>query len=364
MLVVLTILVSLLVLPSILEQVEFALVRGRERARADVAREELAQMPDAVERYRTVAKSIRPCVVGVVTIQGGRGRSLDDEWSQVFGGVRAGLGSGVIMDPAGYIITNYHVVDQAAQVTVRLADGSSVPATIKGADPVTDLAVLKIEAHGLTAAPWGDSDKLEVGDQVLAIGSPFGLDQTVTAGIVSAKDRREQIENARFRDFLQTDAAVNPGNSGGPLVNMKGEVVGINTAIVGPTYRGISFAIPSRLAQSIYERLKTSGGIEARGWLGVAMVDINEFIAQQLGLEAVRGVWVRQVVPGSPAEKAGIRRGDVILRWNKEPVESSADLSILVARSEIGSKAIITLFREGKETQVTVIVGERPSRVE
>jgi serine protease Do len=357
MLVVLAILILLLILPTILERAEFALVRGRERARAEVAREELAQMPDAVERYRTVAKSIRPCVVGVVTMQ-------DDEWSQAFGEVRAGLGSGVIMDAAGYIVTNCHVIDQAAKVTVRLADGSSVPAKVVEADPVTDLAVLKIESQGLTAAPWGDSDKLEVGDQVMAVGSPFGLDQTVTAGIVSAKDRREQVENARFRDFLQTDAAVNPGNSGGPLVNMKGEVVGINTAIVGPTYRGISFAIPSRLAQTVYERLKTSRRIEARGWLGVAMVDVNESVAEQLGLEGVRGVLVWQLVPGSPAEKAGIRRGDVILRWNKEPVESSAGLSILVGRSEIGSKAILTLSRKGKETQVTVTVGERPSRTE
>lgn len=360
MLAVLAALVLLLVLPTLLEQIQYALTRGRERARAETARQLLAELPDAQERFRIVAKAIEPCVVGVVTIQAGRGRRLNDEWWW-FGGLRQGQGSGVIMDKAGYVVTNCHVIDQANQVTIKLSDGRNLPASLVGADPVTDLAVLKIDAAGLMAASWGDSDDLEVGDQVLAVGSPFGLDQTVTAGIVSAKDRRGEVENRRFTEFLQTDAAVNPGNSGGPLVNMRGEVVGINTAIVGETYRGISFAIPSRLAREIYEKLKASGKIVARGWLGVAMVDVNALVAQRLGLDEARGALVRSVVPGSPAEKAGIRPGDVVLQWNKEPIYGAADLSILVGRSDIGSKATVTLWREGQEVQATVTIGERPA---
>lgn len=366
MLVVLGTLIFLLILPQIAEKIVEGITRGREKAQAEVAADLLSKLPNAPERLPYVIKKVEPSVVAVETVQiGGRG-SPNDEWARLFGqpNVRGGIGSGVIMDAAGYIVTNHHVIDRAAQLSVTLADGRNVPATIVGADPTSDLAVLKIDASNLTAAGWGDSDKLQVGDQVLAIGSPFGLSQTVTSGIVSAKDRRGMDETHRYRDFLQTDAAVNPGNSGGPLVNMKGEVVGINTAIVGPTYQGISFAIPSRVAQDIYDRLRTSGKIIARGYLGVSLADVNEAIAQRLGVQEMRGAFVANVMPGSPAEKAGIQRGDLILQWGKTPIDTATDLSLLVMRSEIGTKATVTVLRDGNKLELPVTVGERPGRAQ
>ncbi len=198
-------------------------------------------------------------------------------------------GSGVIVDAEGYIITNYHVVDRASEVNVELSDGSKHQAQVVGTDPATDLAVLKIGAANLTAAPWGKSSDLEVGDPVLAIGNPFGLARTVTAGILSATGRHAVVENVNYQDFLQTDAAVNPGNSGGPLVNMKGQIVGINTAIVGPTYQGISFAIPSDMVQQVYDQLIKSGKV-ARGWLGVSMKELPPEEAEKLGVQRRPGI--------------------------------------------------------------------------
>lgn len=363
MLVVLGVLIFLLILPQIAEKVVEGITRGRETAQAEVAANLLAKVPDAQERLPYVVKKVEPSVVAVETVQVGRG-TPNDEWARLFGqpNVRGGIGSGVIMDPAGYIVTNDHVINQASQVTVTLADGRNLPASVVGADPASDLAVLKIDASKLVAANWGDSDKLQVGDQVVAIGSPFGLSQTVTSGIVSAKERRGMDETHRLRDFLQTDAAVNPGNSGGPLVNMKGEVIGINTAIVGPTYQGISFAIPSRVAQDIYTRLRTSGKITDRGYLGVSLADVNEAIAQRLGLDQQRGAFVVSVMPGSPAEKAGIQRGDVILQWGKTPIDTATDLSLLVMRSKVGAKATVTVLRDGEKRQLPVTVGARPGR--
>ena len=196
-----------------------------------------------------------------------------------------------------------------------LADGRVVPAKIMGTDKLSDLAVLQIHADGLEAAPWADSDKLEVGDPVLAIGNPFGLTRTVTAGIISGKSRHNVIEDLNYQDFLQTDAAVNPGNSGGPLVHMQGHVVGINTAIVGPTYQGIGFAIPSNLAKEVCHTLKSSGKI-SRGWLGVATRTLNsKQEAKQIGLAGANGALVTGVVRGSPAAAAGIAAGDLIVRW-------------------------------------------------
>ena len=189
----------------------------------------------------------------------------------------------MIVDAEGYIITNYHVVDRASEVNVELSDGSKHRAQVVGIDPATDLAVLKIGAANLTAAPWGKSSDLEVGDPVLAIGNPFGLARTVTAGILSATGRHAVVENVNYQDFLQTDAAVNPGNSGGPLVNMKGQVVGINTAIVGPTYQGISFAIPSDMVHQVYDQLIRSGKV-ARGWLGVSMRELTPEESEKLGV--------------------------------------------------------------------------------
>jgi len=257
------------------------------------------------------------------------------------------------------------VVDQASRVDVELSDGRTVEnVRVVGADPYTDLALLKIDAGPLVAAAWGDSDQLEVGDEVLAVGNPFGLARTVTAGIISAKDRSTETR-AGFHEFLQTDAAVNPGNSGGPLLNLKGEVVGINTAIVGDTYRGVSFAIPSRLAREVYEKLVAAGKIP-RGWLGVemAMHDLTEDEARDLGLDEVRGVVVHRVVADSPAEQAGIQAQDVIVEWNGLEISSPVDLSRAVARTNVGSEAAVVLIRRGRQRELIVEVGERPVQLE
>jgi len=331
-------------------------------AKAEVARGQLDGMNDSAGRFRLVAQSVEPSVVGIDTVRIESRPSVRDEW---FGGHKfesEGQGSGVIIDEAGYVLTNFHVIDQASQVVVELSDGRTTgDVEVVGSDPYTDLAVLKINAGEVLAAPWGDSDELEVGDEVLAVGSPFGLARTVTAGIVSAKER-PAVTSAGFQEFLQTDAAVNPGNSGGPLVNLRGEVVGINTAIMGESYQGISFAIPSRLAREVYEKLVTSGTIE-RGWLGVAMSNMNDQIAARLGLEGVAGAVVMQVVPDSPADQAGIESGDMITAWNGEKIEGQNELSRAVARTEIGSEATVTFIRAGQSQELTVRVGRRPAQL-
>ena len=288
----------------------------------------------------------------------------NDELSSFLFGPGRGLreqdqGSGVIVDAEGYIITNYHVVDRASDVNVELSDGSKHSAQVVGADPATDLAVLKISAANLTAAPWGKSSDLEVGDPVLAIGNPFGLARTVTAGILSATGRHAVVEHVNYQDFLQTDAAVNPGNSGGPLVNMKGQIVGINTAIVGPTYQGISFAIPSDMVHQVYDQLIKSGKV-ARGWLGVSMRELTAEESERLG---VNGALVSSVIAGSPAAEAGIKHGDIITKWNGKLVSGPAELGLQVAWSKIDEKAAVTVQRGDKTLEFTVTVGQRPERL-
>jgi serine protease Do len=291
-------LIFLLILPTIAEQLQYSITRGRERAQAEVAREELANLPEGVNRMVLAAKAIAPSVVGVKMTRVVGRRDRGDEWSffaRPFGAME-GQGSGVIVDKEGYIITNAHVVSRAQRIEVMLSDGSTVRnVQLVDEDPASDIAVLKIEGSDkLVAAPWGDSDKLEVGDQVLAVGSPYALSQTVTAGIISAKQRRGlPLPQVAYQDFLQTDAAVNPGNSGGPLVNLKGEVAGINTAIFGDKYQGISFAISSRIAQDVYKRIR-AGQKVTRGWLGVQMQSLTDRLAEQRGLPEARGAGRRR----------------------------------------------------------------------
>jgi serine protease Do len=270
-----------------------------------------------------------------------------------------GQGSGVIVDSTGYIVTNNHVVEGAQQIEVHLSDGRKRQADVIGTDPLTDIAVLKIDADSLIAAEWGDSDKLEVGALVWAIGNPFGLDRSVTMGIISAKGRPGQNP---FQNYLQTDAAVNPGNSGGPLVNIEGKIVGINTAIVGPSYQGVSFSIPSNEARKVYDRLRTEGKV-ARGWLGVALAQLTPELAKQLGLRQLRGALVQDVVRGAPAEKAGIEPGDVVVEWNGIAVDNSMMLSPLVAATKIGSSVPATIIRDGKSMEIKVTVEERPAEL-
>ena len=273
-----------------------------------------------------------------------------------------GQGSGVIVDKAGYIVTNFHVVNGARQITVRLSDGRNIhDVEVIGTDPASDLAVLRIKASGLEAVPWGNSDSLEVGDQVLAVGSPFRLAQTVTAGIISAKDRRGIISNVDLQDFLQTDAAINPGNSGGPLVDLKGEIIGINTAIVGETYRGIGFAIPSSIALDIVDSLQKTGKV-VRGWMGVAIQEITPALAKSFKLpEQRKGVLISDVNENGPSHTAGVKRGDVVIAFNGKEVQSVSQLRNLVARTVVGKDAQIKILRDGKEQTLSVKVAERPS---
>jgi serine protease Do len=361
----LLILLALLwIVPSVVEQVRFAWARGKERAEAEVARQLLDEgRGPTIGQYRTVVKAVQPSVVGVKASRTVGGQDSDELSSFLFGPGRAlreqDQGSGVIVDSTGYIVTNYHVVDRASEVRVELSDGETHRATIVGTDPATDLAVLKIDAADLKAAPWGKSSEMEVGDPVLAIGSPFGLSRTVTAGILSAIGRHAVVEHVNYQDFLQTDAAVNPGNSGGPLVNMHGEIIGINTAIVGPTYQGISFAIPSDMVHDVYNQLIKSGKV-ARGWLGVSMRELSPQETQQLG---VSGAYVRGVVEGAPAAEAGVQQGDVIIKFNGKKVGGPSELGLAVAWTKIGEKATVTVRRGDETKDIKVDIGQRPDKL-
>ncbi len=269
-----------------------------------------------------------------------------------------GAGSGVIISRDGYILTNNHVVEGAKEVTVTLADKKEFKAQVVGTDPKTDIAIIKIDAEeNLPAANIGDSDQIKVGDWVLAIGNPFGLGDTVTSGIVSAKGR--VIGAGPYDDFIQTDASINPGNSGGPLFNMKGEVIGINTAIM-PQGQGIGFAIPVNTAKSIVPQLEANGEV-TRGYLGVNIQSIDPDLSKALKLEQNKGALVAEVVPGGPAEKAGIKTGDVIVSFDGKSVHDSHDLPAMVAAATIGSRIPITLVRNGKEIKIDAVVAKLES---
>ncbi|RMF94331.1 MAG: DegQ family serine endoprotease [Candidatus Schekmanbacteria bacterium] len=275
------------------------------------------------------------------------------------------LGSGFIINEDGYIVTNNHVVDKADKIRVKLSDGKEYTAEVIGKDAKTDIALIKIEPdHKLPVVTLGDSDKLRVGDWVIAIGNPFGLERTVTAGIVSAKER--VIGAGPYDDFIQTDASINPGNSGGPLVDMEGNVVGINTAIFSPNGGfgspgniGIGFSIPINLAKNILIQLKEKGKV-TRGWLGLLVQTLDENLAKQFGRESKEGALVGQVTKDSPAEKAGIKRGDIIIEFNGQKVKDSRDLSMKAASTPPGTKVKVKLVRDGKEKTVTVVLGEYP----
>lgn len=268
------------------------------------------------------------------------------------------LGSGFIISSDGYIVTNNHVIEGADEIKVTFQgeEGEKTySAKVVGTDPETDLALLKIEAKELPVLEFGDSDELEVGQWVVAIGNPFGLDHTVTAGIVSAKGR--VIGSGPYDNFIQTDASINPGNSGGPLLNMEGKVIGINTAIIA-SGQGIGFAIPSNLAKKVITQLKKHKKVK-RGWLGVTIQDVDENTAKALGLKEAKGALVASVTPGDPADKAGIKPGDVIIAVEGKVVKDASDLTRKIGNLLPGSKVRIGLWRKGKIKEVTVILGER-----
>ena len=268
-------------------------------------------------------------------------------------------GSGFVISDEGHIVTNNHVIQEATEIEVLLADGSRVPAELIGTDPATDLAVLQVDdlTEGTSVASWGDSDALLPGAWTIAIGSPFGLGETVTVGVLSARSR--DIRSGPYDEFLQTDASINQGNSGGPLFNAQGEVVGVNTAIFSPTGAnvGIGFAVPSRLATLIVDQLIDDGEVR-RGLLGVNLQQMTEILAEALGLDDVRGVLVSQVVPDGPADDAGLQMGDIILQLGDQDIEMPRDLSLAVAELAPGTTAMLTILRADEEIEVEVMIGE------
>lgn len=354
--------------PKIVEQSQYAAARGRQRAEHESATDGLKNLPlkELSRAYQMVSQRVGPSVVHI-NITSSEDATPDDESSHFFGPNRReshGQGSGVIIDSAGYVVTNYHVVRGSSEIRVGLSDGRIVTAQVVGVDGPTDLAVLRIKADNLIAAEWGESDDLQVGALVWAVGSPFGLQRSITSGILSAKNRAGM--GSIYQDFLQTDAAVNPGNSGGPLVDENGRVIGINTAIVGQTYQGISFAIPSSMAREVYQRLRTEGHY-ARGWLGIGLDWISEEQAKKLGLAEAKGAYVKEIVENlggvSPAKKAGMQEGDVVVLWNEKKIDSPTTLSRAVAQTEIGSTAKVVVMRAGQELTLEVKVGLRPQQL-
>ena len=273
-----------------------------------------------------------------------------------------GLGSGVIVSADGYILTNHHVVDGAEEINVELTDNRTFRAKLVGSDPPSDLAVLKIEQQGLPVLPLGDSDRVRVGDVALAVGNPLGIGQTVTMGIISAKGRATGLSDGSFEDFIQTDAPINRGNSGGALVSANGELIGINSQILSPTGGniGIGFAIPANMAKNVMEQLVKTGKVR-RGYLGIGPQDVTADIAQSIGLREVRGVIVRSVQPGSAAERAGLRRGDVITTLNGQPVTDSNSFRNRIAGTQPGGEVTLTVTREGREQQVRATLAELPA---
>lgn len=273
-----------------------------------------------------------------------------------------GQGSGFIISPDGYLLTNNHVVEGADTIKVKLADGREFTAVVVGTDPQSDVAVIKVEGKNLPYLRFGDSDKLDIGEWVIAIGNPFGLQQTVTVGVVSAKGR-SRIGINDYEDFIQTDAAINPGNSGGPLINIHGEVIGMNTAIVSRSggYMGIGFAIPINMANAIKEQLIATGKV-TRGWLGVVIQQMDEDLAKSFGLTSNKeGVLVAEVTPDSPADKAGLKDGDVIIRMNGQKITDVAELRNKIALTPPGTALVLEIIRDGKPASVTVTIGEQPT---
>ncbi|WP_068825439.1 DegQ family serine endoprotease [Pseudomonas sp. BMS12] len=269
------------------------------------------------------------------------------------------LGSGFIISDDGYVLTNNHVVADADEIIVRLSDRSELEAKLIGADPRTDVALLKVEGKNLPTVKLGKSDELKVGEWVLAIGSPFGFDHSVTAGIVSAKGR--SLPNENYVPFIQTDVAINPGNSGGPLFNLDGEVVGINSQIFTRSggFMGLSFAIPINVAMDVANQLKADGKV-SRGWLGVVIQEVNKDLAESFGLEKPAGALVAQVLESGPAAKGGLQVGDVILNLNDQPIVMSADLPHLVGALKPGSKAVLEVVRDGERKRIKLEIGSLP----
>ena len=348
--------------------------------------EQAAQSPQSAAAgpasvFAPIAKAAMPGVVNISTtrvVRGGGGAETNpllkdpffreffgEEFFRRFDAPRRenSLGSGVIVSKDGYIVTNYHVIAKADEIRVLLNDKREFTGKVVGADPPTDIAVIKIDAQNLPVIPWGDSNRLEVGEYVLAVGNPFALNSTVTMGIVSAVGRAN-LGIVDYEDFIQTDAAINPGNSGGALVNTRGELIGINSAIFSQSggFMGVGFAVPSNLAKAAMDSLIKTGKV-TRGWLGVSIQDITQDLAKQFGLKDRSGALVSEVLPDSPAAAAGLKPGDVVVRFAGKPVEGPTALRNMVAQAPIGKTAEIDVVRNDKRQTLEVKIVEQPPQV-
>lgn len=347
-------------------------VFGLAAAAALLATPLAAQARSAPDSFADLVEDLLPAVVNIATtqmVETRRSQEFEEFFKEFFerrGGEpprrerrrASSLGSGFIIDPSGYIVTNNHVIAEADEISVRLSDDTSFDAKVVGRDEKTDLALLKVDSpKPLPAVSWGDSDKTRIGDWIVAIGNPFGLGGTVTAGIVSALQR--DINTGSYDDYIQSDAAINRGNSGGPMFNIDGEVIGVNTAIFSPSGGsvGIGFAIPAALAQNIVEQLRDFGEVR-RGWLGVRIQSVTEELAEGLRLDKPRGALVASVTPEGPAEKAGIQQGDVIIRFDGREVPEMRKLPRMVAETRIGKAVPVVVWRKGEEQTFQVTLGE------
>ncbi|TIM15040.1 MAG: Do family serine endopeptidase [Mesorhizobium sp.] len=318
--------------------------------------------------FTAIVREKIPAVVAITTKQIIQDQAMPGDFFSPFGRpglgpaqpqVREALGSGFVINPDGHIVTNNHVVADASEIHVVFSDKETLPAQLVGRDPATDLAVLKIEPRpNMTTTAWGDSDAVQPGAWTIAIGSPFGLGGTVTVGVLSARSR--DINAGPYDDFLQTDASINRGNSGGPLFNARGEVIGVNTAIVSPTGGsiGIGFAVPSRTARNVVDQLVRTGRIE-RGFIGVRLQEITPSIAEALEIPGSKGALVASVEPGSPAEQADIQAGDVITRFNGKDIQSVHDLTLAAASQKPGTKTTLTRNRGGSQQEIALTIGQR-----
>jgi Do/DeqQ family serine protease len=319
-----------------------------------------------VGSYSDAVRKAMPAVVNIFTSEQVKRPRQDPLFRYFFGEQpdagtqrREGLGSGVIVSEQGYILTNHHVVESVDQIEIALSDSRKVPAKVVGTDPETDLAVLKIEVQKLPAITFARAEQVRVGDVVLAIGNPFGVGQTVTFGIVSGLGRNIGI--ATFENFIQTDAAIHPGNSGGALVDVKGNLVGVNTAIYSQTgaSMGIGYAIPVSIARQVMEQIIEKGSV-TRGWIGVGVQDINKELADSFKLPSAKGVLITQIERGSPADKAGVKLGDVLIAVNDKPVGDTVTMLNLVAALRPGDQARVRVARNQEEADLTVTIGRRP----
>lgn len=352
--------------PLVAEKMQYAITRGKLSAEYQLAANELERPNTALAELskacQLVSYRIGPSVVHIDTEE--RSPLIVDA-ENALERRSNGQGSGVIVDPKGFIVTNYHVVRGARNIMVGLSDGRPVKGEVLAFDSPTDLAVVKIKADNLIAAEWSDSDQLEIGGFVWAAGSPYGLDHSVTFGILSGKNRGG-LAGTAHQDFLQTDVAVNPGNSGGPLVDSRGRIVGINTAIVGQSYQGISFAIPSNVVKDIYTRLLTKGRID-RGWLGVRLDPLSRELATAQGLDSPRGAVVTSLTSefghNSPAEAAGVKVGDIITHWDMRPVAGPAQVIQFVSSTLAGAQIKLSIVRDGARQEITVVIGARPAEL-